>query len=297
MTFGGAAIEDVFEEVITNFGITPSMFSYILTTSSLLCGLFSGIATMGMEAANFRDHWDNPIFQVCGGSMLRTKMGIYSVITGLASVTIVVICTLLQTDILPFTFSHVLELWTLGGPNDVFSGLIEPLQQEYNCCGINFVNQTEAENLPAGYPPTCGSYVGGVPIGCECYPTNSTNCESGETANDVYGCDIKPDEFIYTEGCLDVFTEKYLSEFGSLWIIFYGIAAALFVGFLLSIFICCEPGTGQIEDSGEEEDEIDEIKYKNKYLDLREKYQLLVKNAQQYQAQMNQGMVNPGYHS
>ena len=151
--------------------------------------------------------------------------------------------------------------------------------------------------VPAGYPPTCGSYVGGVPIGCECNPTNSTNCESGETANDVYGCDIKPDEFIYTEGCLDVFTEKYLSEFGTFWIIFYGIAAALFVGFLLSIFICCEPGTGQIEDSGEEEDEIDEIKYKNKYLDLREKYQLLVKNAQQYQAQMNQGMVNPGYHS
>ena len=72
---------------------------------------------------------------------------------------------------------------------------------------------------------------------------------------------------------------------------FYGIAAALFVGFLLSIFICCEPGTDGIESDDEEEEEYS-IKYKN----LRQKYLVLVEKAKELK-QINDEMAGQVNHS
>lgn len=297
ITFGGEQIQDVFEETIMSFGITPSMFNYILTTSSLLCGLFSGIATMGMEAANFRDHWENPVFEVCGMSMLRVKMGIYSVITGIGALTIAVLTSLLQTDIIPFTFESILEVWTLGGPNDVFSGLIDPLQEDYQCCGIQFLNETEAQENPQVAEP-CGGYFHGIPKGCDCDGTdkNLTNCFDAAYVNAKYKCNIREEKYIYTDGCLETFTRKYLSEFSVFWIIFYGIAAALFVGFLLSIFICFEPGTGKIE-SSEDDEEMDAVTT-NKYMELRKKYLVLVEKARELKKINDElgGQVNQSYY-
>merc|ERR1712066_1086437 len=62
-------------------GISTSAIQTFLVLSTLLVSFFSGIAAFGMEAANFRDEWDNSIFHVCCCNLLKTKMAIYVLIT------------------------------------------------------------------------------------------------------------------------------------------------------------------------------------------------------------------------
>lgn len=227
-------------ELATVIGVSSTVVSSFLVLSTLLVSFFSGIASLGMESAAYRDEWDNPIFHVCCCNLLKTKMVAYIVVTMVFGIGLLVATALFHTGLVKLDYDTILESYTLGSCNDVISSLVKPLQTPNHCCGITMTSGTNS---------TCGNWLNEQPdqCGCNVAADDTGFCISTADATANYGCVINAatsltddtgsvgnNDGIFSQGCKAVVIDAYFTGFGVLYGFGYGIGVFLCIAFILA---------------------------------------------------------------
>lgn len=88
------------DDIASILNVSTVAVSTFMVVSTLLASFFSALAAYGMEAANFRRYWDDPIFEICCCNLLKLKMMIYILVTGIGGIALVVVVILLQTNVI-----------------------------------------------------------------------------------------------------------------------------------------------------------------------------------------------------
>lgn len=160
-------------------------------------------------------------------------------VVGGLGVLIFLIAVFLQTGVIDLNLTDVLTNVTIGSCNNLFENEIVSFQQNNNCCGIVFV-----ENSNSGVP-TCANWDRNYPQNCGCDNSvgGDLNCMSKATASDLYGCKFDltnggDQNGIWDTGCLEVMNDAYFQEFGLFWILCYVLGASFLVMSILGICIC-----------------------------------------------------------
>ena len=224
---------DAWQTDIANLlNISTAAVSTFMIISTLLASFFSAIAAYGMEAANFRQYWDDEIFQLCCCNLLKIKMIVYVFVTGVGGIGLIVATALFHTDILFDTTDILssLDNYILGSCNDLVADLVTPLQENNKCCGLSFTfaNDTSTTNTNP-----CGRWEDNEPIGCGCNNVNDqadrSICISAADATNLYNCQMQSvsDDFIYFNGCQDAIIETYFTGFTVIYAVGYIIGAVL----------------------------------------------------------------------
>lgn len=240
-----AFAENFVNEVGAAIGVSNSVITSFLVISTLLVSFFSGIASLGMEAAAYREHWNTPagkeMFQTCCCHIMKTKMAIYCVVTFTFGLGLLVATGLFNTGLVKVDINSLLNTVTLGSCNDVLGSLIIPLQTPNQCCGLETFNTT-----------TCGSWENNIPRSCGCDPSlNETGCMTAADATAAFSCVIN-DDFVslidsdgnqetgmWTTGCDDVFVAEYFEGFNVIYAFGYGIGVFLLICFGLALAVSC----------------------------------------------------------
>jgi len=200
----------VFENLINGkmeeAGVSDGMMQTFVTISTLLVSFLSGICAMGMESAGYKDEWENPIFVLFGKIyLLPIKMIIYVTVFGIIGFGALILVGVLHSGVATIDWAGALESQILGGCGDTFGDLVDPLQQDNNCCGLIMDSSS------------CGNYESNVPSNCDCqYAVGTTDfdthCVLVAYAVIDYNCTftgVTPIG-IYKTGCMD--TGRILSE-------------------------------------------------------------------------------------
>lgn len=201
----------VFENLINGkmeeAGVSDGMMQTFVTISTLLVSFLSGICAMGMESAGYKDEWENPIFVLFGKIyLLPIKMIIYVTVFGIIGFGALILVGVLHSGVATIDWAGALESQILGGCGDTLGDLVDPLQQDNNCCGLIMDSSS------------CGNYESNVPsYNCDCqYAVGTTDfdthCVLVADAVIDYNCTftgVTPIG-IYKTGCMD--TGRILSE-------------------------------------------------------------------------------------
>lgn len=240
-----AFAENFVNEVAAALGLSSSIITSFLVISTLLVSFFSGVASVGMEAAAYREHWNTPagkeMFQICCCHIMKTKMAIYCVVTFVFGLGLLVATGLFNTGLVTVDINSLLDGFTLGSCNDVIGSLIIPLQTPNQCCGLDTFNTTN-----------CGSWENNIPRSCGCDPSlNETGCITAADAVSSFSCvindatvslidsDGNQEVGMWTTGCDDVFVAEYFEGFGVIYAFGYGIGGFLLICFGLAVAVSC----------------------------------------------------------
>lgn len=237
-----AFAENFVNEVAAALGLSSSIVTSFLVISTLLVSFFSGVASIGMEAAAYREHWHTEaglqMFRICCCHIMKTKMAIYIVVTFVFGLGLVIATALFNTGLVRVNLEAILDDYTLGSCGDVISNLMIPLHTPNNCCGINF-NTTN-----------CGNWLNNVPQQCGCEPGVDANCVLPNAA-EAAACQISSEneqttltdsngvlqQGVYVQGCRDVFISSYFEGFGVIYAFGYGIGGFLLICFGLAVSV------------------------------------------------------------
>jgi len=216
----------------TSIGIPTSTINTFLVLSTLLASLFSGLAAFGMEAANFRQYWEMDMFKICCCNLLKTKMIIYIIVTGLLGIGLIVLTSIVQTGLVDLNVESLLANYKIGGCEEVVTALVKPLQQSNKCCGLTF-STTSSDT-------SCGNWENGITDECDCASSDisdSNVCISAADAISTYGCSSTTSNPIYFNGCMNSLIDNYFTGFGIIYIFGYVLSAFLLVCNILAIYI------------------------------------------------------------
>ena len=89
----------------------------------------------------------------------------------------------------------------------MITDIIEPLQTQYKCCGVEFrniktMNASELESLDK---PSCGQWLNNQPaVSCGCDDDTDPNCIDVLQAKELYGCDGIPENTVSKTGLISV---------------------------------------------------------------------------------------------
>jgi len=124
----------------------------------------------------------------------------------------------------------------------MITDIIEPLQTQYKCCGVEFRNiqNMNASTLASLKKPSCGQWLNNQPaVSCGCDDVTDSNCIDVSQARELYGCDGIPENTvskIYTKGCLNDVLDILDGSSGlTLYFIGYGLGLLMLTCFLLSV--------------------------------------------------------------
>ena len=96
-------------EVSAATNVDVSTLNTIILLGTILVSFFSGLAAMGMEAANFRKYWRTKVFVVCGMSILKLKMWIYIGFTSIIGIGLLVVTGLFHGQLINLDYSTFLS--------------------------------------------------------------------------------------------------------------------------------------------------------------------------------------------
>lgn len=258
-------------------GISANMIQTFVTLSTLIVSILSGICAMGMESAGYRVEWNNDIFQIMGKiNVMKIKMVIYLVFTGIVGVATLIACGLLQSGLVHPPIGDAFRGSTLGKCGDMATSLVKPLQAKSKCCGVAFtkVNGTVGSGK-------CGGWESNKPIGCDCDPaTDSAKCMTKATAVSDFECTFDASfkgKGIWKNDCIAPIMQEYFGQsagktsgktdqtgMGLLYYTGFAIGTFCCLGFILGMLIYFQDDEKLLAASkaemGEETDDFGEMK-------------------------------------
>ena len=215
-------------DISSVLNVSTSAVQTFMVVSTLLATFFSAIAAYGMEAANFRQHWEDELFTLCCCHLLKAKMMIYILITGIGSIAILTVTALFHTNVIFVDVENKLDAYILGSCNDIVADLVKPLQPSNQCCGIR-MNST-----------SCGNWENNVPLECACSSEDQNDanlCVSASEAASQFGCSGVTDAFIYKNGCLTTIIDTYFTGFATIYAFGYILGGTLLFACVLAVII------------------------------------------------------------
>ena len=111
-----AFAENFINDIGAAIGLSSSTVTSFLVISTLLVSFFSGVASLGMESAAYREHWNSvagkEMFSICCCHIMKTKMGIYLTVTFVFGLGLVVATALFNTGLVRIDINGLLQGFT-----------------------------------------------------------------------------------------------------------------------------------------------------------------------------------------